>query len=87
VSTEDEHPISCPLPTAPDLSNLTVVEFAPTESLPDYTAAMSLANDEAEKRLGVKKGSVPFTMNLYRVATKGTDPFLQPHNLNLCSVT
>ena len=52
MSSEDEHPVSCPLPTGSDLSKLTVVELAPVERLPDYTAAMSLANAEAEKRLG-----------------------------------
>ena len=52
MSTEDEYPVSCPLPTGSDLSKLRVVELAPVERLPDYTAAMSLANAEAEKRLG-----------------------------------
>ena len=52
MSSEDEYPASCPQPTDSDLSKLTVVELAPVERLPDYTAAMSLANAEAEKRLG-----------------------------------
>jgi len=52
VSSEDEYPVSCLLPTGSELSKLIVVEFAPVERLPDYTAAMSLANAEAEKRLG-----------------------------------
>ena len=52
MSSEDEYPVSCPLPTGSDLSKLTVVELAPVERLPDYIAAMSLANNEAEKRLG-----------------------------------
>ena len=49
---ENENPVSCPISTGPDLSKLTVVELAPVERLPDYLAAMKLANDEAGKRLG-----------------------------------
>jgi Domain of unknown function (DUF5619) len=52
MSGEHEQPASCPLPAAPDLSKLTVVELAPAEPLPDYRAAMRLANAEAERRLG-----------------------------------
>jgi hypothetical protein len=52
VSSEHEQPPSCPLSSAPDLSKLTVVELAPAEWLPDYRAAIRLANVEAEKRLG-----------------------------------
>ena len=52
MSSEDEYSVSCPLPTGSDLSKLMVVELAPVDRLPDYTAAMSLANAEAEKRLG-----------------------------------
>ena len=52
VNTVDENSPSCSVPAGPDLSKLTVVELAPVEELPDYTAAMSLANAEAEKRLG-----------------------------------
>ena len=52
MSSEDEYPVSCPLPTGSGLSKLTVVELVPAERLSDYTAAMSLANAEAEKRLG-----------------------------------
>jgi hypothetical protein len=36
----------------PDLSELTVVELAPSEPMPDYRAAMQVANAEAEQRLG-----------------------------------
>ena len=50
--TMDKKPISCSLPAGPDLSKLTVVELAPVERLPDYLAAMRLANAEADKRLG-----------------------------------
>jgi len=52
VSSEQESPISCPIPTEPDLSNLAVVELEPNERVPDYRAAMSIANAEAEKRIG-----------------------------------
>ncbi len=52
MSNEHEPPVSCPLPSGPDLSKLTVVELAPAERLPDYRAAMRLANAEAKKRLG-----------------------------------
>jgi len=52
VTTVDKNPPSCSVPAGPDLSKLTVVELSPVERLPDYTAAMSLANAEAEKRLG-----------------------------------
>ena len=52
MSVEGKYPVSCPQFTESDLSKLTVVELASVERLPDYTAAMSLANAEAEKRLG-----------------------------------
>jgi hypothetical protein len=52
MRNEDEHPVSCPLPSGPDLSKLTVVELAAAERLGDYREAMRLANAEAEKRLG-----------------------------------
>jgi hypothetical protein len=52
VSNENENPVSCPIPTGPDLSKLTVVELAPAQQLQDYRAAMRLANAEAENRLG-----------------------------------
>ena len=52
MTTVDKNPPSCSVPAGPDLSKLTVVELSPVERLPDYTAAMSLANAEAEKRLG-----------------------------------
>ena len=52
MSSEEKHPVSCPVPSGPDLSNLTVVELSPAEQLQDYKVAMSLANAEAEKRLG-----------------------------------
>jgi hypothetical protein len=52
MRNEDEHPVSCPLPSGPDLSKLTVVELAAAERLGDYREAMRLANAEAGKRLG-----------------------------------
>jgi hypothetical protein len=42
----------CPMPTAPDLSNMMVVELLPGERLPDYRVAMEIANAEADERLG-----------------------------------
>ena len=36
----------------PNLSNLTVVELEPDERVPDYRAAMRIANAEAENRIG-----------------------------------
>jgi hypothetical protein len=50
----DEHKsgVSCPVPAAPDLSNLTVVALLPEERLPDYLAATQIANTEADRRLG-----------------------------------
>jgi len=52
VSDKLEPTLSCPIPSAPDLSKLTVVELAPVEPLSDYRAAMRVANAEAEQRLG-----------------------------------
>jgi hypothetical protein len=52
VSSKEEPTVSCAIPTGPDLSKLTVVELAPAERLRDYKEAMSLANTEAQKRLG-----------------------------------
>jgi hypothetical protein len=52
MSSEGRYPVSCPLPSGPDLSKLTVVELAPAERLGEYREAMRLANAEAEKRLG-----------------------------------
>jgi hypothetical protein len=42
----------CPIPSAPDISNLTVVELEPHERVSDYRAAMRIANAEAESRIG-----------------------------------
>lgn len=52
MSSENDASISCPIRSTPDLSELTVVELAPPEPLPDYRAAMQVANAEAEQRLG-----------------------------------
>jgi hypothetical protein len=52
MRNEEEYPVSCPLPSGPDLSKLTVVELAAAERLGDYREAMRLANAEAGKRLG-----------------------------------
>jgi hypothetical protein len=52
MSDEQDNPVSCPVPSEPDLSNLTLVELEPDERVADYRAAMRLANTEAEKRIG-----------------------------------
>ena len=52
LSNEHEGPASCPLPFAPDPSRLTVVALEPEERVPDYRAAMRIANAGAEKRIG-----------------------------------
>jgi len=48
----EDSPASCPIPSEPDLASLTVVELEPDERVPDYRVAMSIANAEAEKRIG-----------------------------------
>lgn len=50
MSTAKRDP-ACPLPAAPDLSRVTVVELRPQPSPVDYRAAMDLANAEADRRL------------------------------------
>lgn len=52
MSDRNESEISCPVPAAPDLSRLMVVELLPEDRLVDYRAAMQLANAEADARLG-----------------------------------
>jgi hypothetical protein len=52
MTNEHNNPAACPIPAAPDLSRLTVVELSPQARLPDYRAAMQIANAEAEERLG-----------------------------------
>ncbi len=52
MRNEEEYPVSCPLPSGPELSKLTVVDLAAAERLGDYREAMRLANAEAGKRLG-----------------------------------
>ncbi|MBS1246538.1 MAG: hypothetical protein H6R47_737 [Proteobacteria bacterium] len=52
TSHEQDNPVVCPIPSEPDLSHLTVVALAPAEAVPDYRAAMRIANAEAEKRIG-----------------------------------
>lgn len=48
----EDSPASCPIPSEPDVSNLTVVELAPDERVSDYRVAMSIASAEAENRIG-----------------------------------
>ncbi len=45
-------PPSCPLPTEPDYSGITVVKLQPNPSPGDYREAMAIAGAEAERRLG-----------------------------------
>lgn len=45
-------PDACPVPHAPDLSRVTVVELHPEPPLADYRAAMQLAERAAGARLG-----------------------------------
>ena len=52
MSDKSQNPLSCPVPAGPDLSNLTVVALRPDEAVPDYRAAMDLANAEAQRRIG-----------------------------------
>jgi|GEM_PF-654841 hypothetical protein len=42
----------CELRTSVDMGGITVLELAPPSALPDYRAAMRLANQEASQRLG-----------------------------------
>jgi len=49
VSNENENPVSCPIPTGPDLSKLTVVELAPAQRLPDYRAACERRGGKAAR--------------------------------------
>lgn len=42
----------CELRTSVDMSGITVLELALPSALPDYRAAMHLANQEASQRLG-----------------------------------
>jgi len=50
--SEQDKPTSCPLPSEPDLSNLIILTLEPNENVPDYQAAMRIANAEAENRIG-----------------------------------
>ena len=43
---------SCPVPSPPDLSNVTVVELRPEPPVADYLEAMRLANARAAAQLG-----------------------------------
>ena len=48
----DVTPAQCPLPAAPDLASVTLVELHPPPPLADYLVALRLANAEAAARLG-----------------------------------
>jgi hypothetical protein len=51
-SSPDPTPAACPLPAPADFSGVTVVALDPQPPLPDYLAAMKLAEAEAKQRLG-----------------------------------
>ena len=44
--------ISCPVPTPPDMSGVTVVAFNPERPIADYREAMEFANARAAAQLG-----------------------------------
>jgi hypothetical protein len=50
--TKSNPPESCALPSGPDLSGVTVVALRPRARLADYREAMTVANGEADARLG-----------------------------------
>ena len=50
--TDTEGAASCPLPSSPDLTGVTVIELGPESLAGDYREAMQLANTEASARLG-----------------------------------
>ena len=52
MSDQQHNPASCPLPSGADLPNLDSVVLEPDEPVADYRAAMKIANDEAQKRIG-----------------------------------
>ena len=52
MNDASEQPAACPLPRAPDLSRLTVVELQPDPPPADYRAALQIAGREAGARLG-----------------------------------
>jgi len=43
---------ACPVPREADLTGVTVAALQPSPVLPDYQAALQLANTEAKQRLG-----------------------------------
>jgi hypothetical protein len=50
--TDDENTgFTCPLPSPPDMSQITLVTLNPDPPLGDYLEAMQLANEEADRRL------------------------------------
>ena len=43
---------TCNMPQQPDYTGVTIIELIPVPALKDYLQAMSVANEEAEKRIG-----------------------------------
>jgi hypothetical protein len=50
-SESDTGPV-CELRTSVDMTGITLLELEPQSAVPDYRAAMALANQEASQRLG-----------------------------------
>ena len=42
----------CNMPQQPDYAGVTIIELTPVPALKDYLQAMTVANEEAEKRIG-----------------------------------
>jgi hypothetical protein len=49
---DEKEGVSCGISREADLSGIEIVRLQPAPRLPDYLAAMQLANAEAESRLG-----------------------------------
>ena len=43
---------TCNMPQQPDYTGVTIIELTPVPALKDYLHAMTVANEEAEKRIG-----------------------------------
>ena len=43
---------TCNMPQQPDYTGVTIIELTPVPALKDYLQAMTVANEEAEKRIG-----------------------------------
>ncbi len=52
MSDKKSIPSVCNIPSEADYSGVTIIELSPQPTMSDYRAAMALADDEAERRLG-----------------------------------